>query len=270
MRNGRTLRRTREFRRPLLRTAFLLLTCGALSIGGAPSASAQVLRGYVVDDSTLVGIEGVTLSLLRDDTHLSTSISDPDGWFSFTLPDSGTYRLDAERLGYAQAQSEGVFVGRSDTITVELRMSTAPVTLAPLIVTAGRGRGSSQFFERMQGWGKGIFMTPAMIDSINPQHPADVLRGQDQTWLSWQQGRWTLVPRIKTFLGLGCVSYVLDGRRIDERLWGPAWTESPLSWITGQDVIAVEFYRYIGEVPPELRRFAGMCGLLVFWTSVGW
>jgi len=260
----------RSPRRTLMDAGFLLLICSVLSVGWADGVHAQVLRGYVVADSTLVGVEGVTVSLLRGDAHLSTAISAADGWFVFALPGPGTFRLEAERLGYARTQSQEVSVSGSDTLTVELRMSTAPVALDPLIVTAGRGRGSSRFYERMETWGKGIFMTPSMIDSIKPRHPADVLRGQEETWLSWQQGRWTLVPRIRTYLGNGCVNYVLDGRRIDPDLWGPVWTESPLSWISGKDVIAVEFYRYVGEAPPELRRFARDCGLLVFWTSVGW
>lgn len=82
------------------------------------------------------------------------------------------------------------------------------------------------------------------------------------------------VPRIRSYLGWGCISYLLDGMPINTRFWGSLWEDSPLGWITGKDVVAVEYYRYAGEVPPELRRFAGngdtMCGLVVFWTAVGW
>ena len=233
-------------------------------------ASGQVLRGYVVDDSTRAGIEGATVTLIRGDSTIGSSISDSDGWFSFDLPESGTYQLDAQRLGYARSRSKALFVSPSETMTVEFLLRTEAIVLEPIVVTAGRGRGLSQFSGRMEEWGKGVFMTPAMIDSINPLHPADVLRGQEETWLSWRSGRWNMIPRIKTFLGVGCVNYVLDGRKINEDLWGPAWVESPLSWISGKEVIAVEYYRYMGEVPPELRHHANGCGLLVFWTSIGW
>ncbi|MGD2124171.1 MAG: hypothetical protein PVJ76_20650, partial [Gemmatimonadota bacterium] len=132
----------------------------------------------------------------------------------------------------------------------------------------------TQFRERMENWGKGIYMTPEMVDSINPRHPADVFRGQEKTWLSWYWGGRMAVPRVKTYLGRGCVSYLLDGRSVDPGFWGNLWEDSPLGWITGKDVVAVEYYRYIGEVPPELRRFADddghMCGLVVFWTALGW
>ena len=252
------------------KAAPLLLVLALSTFVDAPPAYGQALRGYVVDDSTCTGIEGATVTLIRGDSAVEFSIADADGWFFFALPGSGTYQLDAQRLGYARTRSRALFLGPSDTLTVEFLLRTEAVLLDPIVVTAGRGRGFSQFSQRMEGWGRGVFMTPAMIDSINPQHPADVLRGQEKTWLSWRSGRWKMIPRIKTFLGLGCVEYVLDGRRIDPKLWGAAWVESPLSWISGEDVIAVEYYRYVGEAPPELRRFARDCGLLVFWTAVGW
>ena len=248
----------------------VFLSLSLLSLVDATAASGQVLRGYVVDDSTRVGIEGATVTLIRGDSAVGVLVADADGWFSFDLPEAGTYQLDAQRLGYARTRSKDLFVSPSETMTVEFLLRTEAIVLEPIVVTAGRGRGMSQFLGRMEEWGKGVFMTPAMIDSINPQHPADVLRGQEETWLTWRSGRWKMIPRIKTFLGEGCVNYVLDGMRINIDLWGPPWVESPLSWISGDDVIAVEYYRYVGEVPPELRHHANGCGLLVFWTSIGW
>jgi len=251
------------------KAAPFLFFLALFSVLDSPAASGQLLRGYVVDDSTRIGIEGATVTLIRGDSSVGVLVTDADGWFSFELPEAGSYQLDAQRLGYARARSRALVVGPSETMTVDFLLRTEAIVLEPIVVVAGRGRGISQFSQRMEEWGKGVFMTPAMIDSINPQHPADVLRGQEKTWLSWRSGRWKMIPRIKTLLGRGCVNYVLDGMRIND-LWGAPWVESPLSWISGDDVIAVEYYRYMGEVPPELRHHANGCGLLVFWTSVGW
>lgn len=241
----------------------------------AHPASGQVLQGYVVDDSTRMAIGGATVTVLLGDETVGGAIADRDGWFFFALPGAGTYQLDAQRLGYARTRSRALLLAVSDTVTVELHLRTEAIMLEPLVVTAGRGRGLSRFYARMEDWGRGIFMTPEMIDSISPRHPADVFRNQDKTWLSWEQGRRQLVPRIRTFLGTGCVAYVLDGRKINAGFWGGRlWENSPLAWISGRDLVAVEFYRYVGEAPPELRRFAAEadrpCGLAVFWTAVGW
>jgi hypothetical protein len=242
---------------------------------GPKPAVAQVLQGYLLDDSTGVGIDGATVSLIRGDMNLRSVVASSSGWFSFILPDSGSYRLRAQRLGYATTRSEPLFIPPGDTVTVEFRLRTEAVQMAPLVVTASRARGWGQFRERMENWGKGIYMTPAVVDSIDPRHPADVFRKQDRTWLSWDWGTHKAVPKIRTFMGSGCVSYLLDGMPIETRMWGNVWEESPLAWIEGKDVVAVEYYRYIGEVPPELRRFADdtydqQCGLVVFWTAVGW
>lgn len=248
--------------------AFVLLNPGLVS--------GQVLQGHVVDDSTQVGIDGATVALILGETRLQATMADSSGWFFFTLPDSGSYRVEAQRIGYAAARSQPLFISRQDTVTVEFRLRTRVVLLAPLIVTARKDRGWSRFHDRMESWGRGVYLTPEMVDSISPRHPADVLRNQEKTWLSWSWGQRQAVPSIRTFLGSGCVAYVLDGREIDTDFWGGTWEDSPLGWITGEDVIAVEYYRYIGEVPPELRRFAvaddgiRQCGLVAFWTAVGW
>lgn len=252
----------------------LVIAVAVAALAVPQPARSQVLQGHIVDDSTRVGIDGATVGLIRGESHLRSVVADSTGFFFFTLPDSGTYRLDAQRLGYATARSQPLYVSQNDTVTVEFRLDTQAVLLAPLVVTARRARGWSNFYDRMEGWGRGIYMTPAVVDSISPRHPADVFRNQDRTWLSWGWGQRGPVPRIRSYLGWGCISYLLDGMPINTRFWGSLWEDSPLGWITGKDVVAVEYYRYAGEVPPELRRFAGngdtMCGLVVFWTAVGW
>jgi len=249
-----------------------------LVVGGfllPEGTGAQVLQGHIRDDSTRVGVDGASVAILQGNNRVQAAVADTSGWFSMTLPDSGTYRLEARRLGYAAATSLPIFISQADTVTVEFHLSAQAVLMEPLIVIGRRDRGSTHFYERLEGWGQGIFMTPAMVDSIQPLHPADVFRNQEKTWLSWAWGTRRAVPRIRTYLGRGCVMYVLDGRPVREDFWGPTWEDSPLSWINGDDVVAVEFYRYYGEVPPELRRFAqnedgALCGLAAFWTAVGW
>jgi hypothetical protein len=221
-----------------------------------------------------VGIEGATLTVLLHSSPISRVLTDTAGWFSLTLPDSGTYQLEAQRLGYATTRSQPLFVNRYDTLTVEFRVQAEAVALAPLVVTGRSPTGWSQFYGRMSDWGRGIFMTPEMVDSINPRHPADVFRGQEETMLTWRWGLRSAIPSVRTFLGRGCVAYMLDRKLMEPRFWGSIWEDSPLGWVTGKEVVAVEYYRYIGEVPPELRQLADvddhMCGLVVFWTAAGW
>jgi hypothetical protein len=126
----------------------------------------------------------------------------------------------------------------------------------------------------MEDWGRGLFYTPEMVDSINPRHPADVLWKADKTFLTWGFGKRRPVPRIRTLLGSGCLAYMLDRHPIDPWFYRGIWEDSPLEFLQGQDVMAVEYYRHITEVPPDLKDFANvydrMCGLVIFWTRAAW
>lgn len=270
IRTGRryTMTAHTNYTAPLPLLTLSLLALSALLPAGA---SAQVLQGRVVDDSTGIGIPEATVTLLRGTVRLQGVITDSIGAFRFALPDSGAYRLEAGRIGYTTTQSHPVRVGAGDTISVEFRIRVRAVLLRPLVITARRNLGRSRFYERMEEWGRGVFITPSMIDSIQPRHPADVFLRRDDTWLTWVHGRTHDAPRVRTFLGHGCVGYMLNLLPIRGASWGE---DSPLRYLLGSDVVAVEYYRYIGEVPPELRSRADvddqMCGLVVFWTHEGW
>ena len=95
------------------------------------------------------------------------------------MPTQGTYRLEATRIGYGVTLSQTFFVEQQDTVTVEFRIHSDAVPVAPITVTAHSSRGQSRFARRMTDWGRGIFITPAMVDSIGPRHPADVLEKQE-------------------------------------------------------------------------------------------
>jgi hypothetical protein len=196
----------------------------------------------------------------------------------------------------------------SDTVTVDFRILPDAVLLAPLLVTARSNLGREVFKRRMESWDRGIFITPEMVDSIQPRrHPAEVLRNQPKVWLSWGWGHdpWSgisgPVPNIRTYLGkTGCVSYMIDGRPVRRPTFaeGPAWLDFPLNTLKAEDIVAVEVYRHITEVPEEIRNHAEevfngqrpgnlpsiaaggervqrdfmpeTCGIINFWTKVGW
>jgi len=269
-------------------------------------ASAQAIRGHLIDDSNQVPVGGATITVLIGEVRNTQILTGDDGSFFVALDAWGEYRLEAMRIGYKTTTSQPFLVERSDTLTVDFRILPDAVLLAPLLVTARTNRGRYTFYRRMENWDRGIFITPAMVDSIQPRHPADVLRKQPKVWLSWGWGRnpWSgevgPVPNIHTFFGkTGCVSYMIDGRPIRRPRFapGPAWLDWPLNTLKGEEIIAVEIYRHIGEVPEEIRNateelfngqavadvpsitggkrvqqdfISGTCGIINFWTRVGW
>ncbi|MGD2122927.1 MAG: carboxypeptidase-like regulatory domain-containing protein [Gemmatimonadota bacterium] len=269
--------------------------------------SAQAIRGHLIDDSNEAPVGGAIITVLLGEARGPQALTGDDGSFFITLEALGTYQLEAARIGYKTTTSQTFPVERSDTLTVEFRVLPDAVLLRPLLVTARSTWGRNVFHRRMEEWDRGLFITPEMVDSIQPRHhPAEVLRDQPKVWLSWSWGHspWSgksgPVPTIGTFLGEGCITYMIDGRpvrrtRFDE---GPAWLDWPLVNLLPDEIVAVEVYRSLWEVPEELRNhteevFEGqmpgnlpslaaggvpvqgdiiprICGVINFWTKVGW
>lgn len=269
--------------------------------------SAQAIRGHLIDDTNGTSVGGATITVLFGELRTSQILTGDDGFFLISLEAWGTYQLEAVRIGYKTTTSQPFLVEPSDTVTVDFRILPDAVLLAPLMVTARSTRGREVFKRRMESWDRGIFITPEMVDSIQPRrHPAEVLRKQPDIWLSWGWGYdpWSgisgAVPNIRTYLGEGCVSYMIDGKPVRRTRFdtGPVWLTWPLNTLKPEDVVAVEVYRHITEVPEEIRNhteevFNGQmpgnlpslvaggarvqrdflpetCGIINFWTRVGW
>jgi hypothetical protein len=281
-----------------------MLLAGLLAT--ASGAGAQAIRGHLIDDSRLEPVGGATITVLIGDSRGAQVRTRDDGSFFIALDAWGAYRLEAERIGFGVTTSQPFQVERGDTVTVDFRILPDAVLLSPILVTARSNRGENVFRRRMDDWGRGIFVTPAMIDSIGPRHPADVLRRQEKIWLSWGWGSSASgmagpVPNIRSFVGTGCLSFMIDGRPIYRPRWatGSPWMDYPLDMLRGDDLVAVEIYRGISEVPPDIKSaaeeifngqaapgvarldgsmaervqqdfIARPCGIVNFWTRAGW
>ena len=288
-----------------IKLPFIAALSSLLMVLSLPSPShAQAVKGRLIDDLTTEGIDGVAVTLFRYGLKGRTVISDSTGAFFLPLPGRGPYSLEAERLGYATSRSRQLVAELTDTISVEFRLNMEVILLDPLVVTALDGRGESRFERHQVEWGKGVFMTPEMVDSIQPEHPADVFRGQEKTWFTWgfSPRTYKAVPRIRTLLGTGCLAYMVNFFPVIPPRWDPPvrgrqgtqfaesyrtslWEDTILDLVDGEDIVAVEYYRHISEVPPDLRHYAMVdenisgrgglsavqnCGLVVFWTADGW
>jgi hypothetical protein len=87
------------------------------------------------DDATGLPIEGGNVALAAEDSAVGPVPTRSDG--SFVLwPDTGTYRLQAEAVGYRAAETRTLSLGRGDTVQVELRLSATAFVLDPLRVVA--------------------------------------------------------------------------------------------------------------------------------------
>jgi hypothetical protein len=281
-------------RRPWSGVHVLLLVFVVLAI--LPTRTgAQAIQGVVMDDTNRTPVFGAMVRLMRGGEGIRGVETDRNGWFLVSVPGGGEYRLEASGLGYETALSQPLHVEVGDTVSVELWVRPDAVLLDPLTVLGRSRRGRDAFERRRIDWDRGIFLTPAMIDSISPDHPAEALKGLEKVDVRWgwgvsSTGRAGPLPTVRTVLGRGCMLYMVDFVPVQPPPWVHGdWSGSQLSSLEGKDLVAVEVYRSVLEVPPELRRYTDRfrpiwsersmgvryqedihCGLTVFWTRSGW
>lgn len=106
---------------------FLRLFC-IIVLSGCASfrvASAQSIRGRVVDDSTRAALP-LTALILLDSTGkaVHTTMADDAGAFHLRAPQAGTYRVRAEQLGYRSSVTQYVVIEAQDQpLTIAMRRS---------------------------------------------------------------------------------------------------------------------------------------------------
>lgn len=171
-------------------------------------------------------------------------------------------------LGYATVVVE--FDGAPD---LEVRLQPRALEIDSLTVVVERSGpipGRLEFSRRREDH-SGIFLDPFDVGLKSKYGVVEVFReleGIRRT--GWSGSR--MMPRIVSNLGAGCLLYRINNRRVKNANWN-SW---PLSSLLPQDVMAIEIYRYFGEVPPELRKDAWPpdalhpCGLVLIWTTGAW
>ena len=103
----------------------------------AGGAGAQVIRGVVVDSTTLSWVTDV-LVFLTDSAHreLKRRHVDMNGEFEFAVPGPGRYSVRAERFGMTTDTVERIDVAPGDTVS--LTMVLAQLSIAQLVEELGK------------------------------------------------------------------------------------------------------------------------------------
>ena len=175
----------------------------------------------------------------------------------------GVISVSVEALGYVSTTV------RLTDRNLEVRLETDALKLDSIVVEADPADflpGRMQFAQRRAG-GEGLFLDPMDVGLKSKYGVLEIFRGLDELGVRRRMlGRF---KKIESTLGNGCFEYRLDNLRVRE----PDWQRPPLSSLLPKDIVAVEIYRYFGEVPENLRHLAGreqLCGLVIIWTRVGW
>lgn len=238
---------------------------GLLSLWVGPFGLAAQVELRVTEEESGLPIAFPTVSVLgQDGQEIASLLGDAQGLV--VLPITGQTAV-VGALGFLEAR-----VDLPDSGTVAVVLQARPIELDGL-TAAVEGRGRSAFSER-RARGAGLFLDPADVQLKVKYHVTDAFR--DLPGVRRSMGSSGL-PELVSSLGPGCFMYRLDNTPLKgmEDLGGRAWRVFPLSMVTTENVMAIEVYRYFGEVPPELRHQASggggrLCGLIIIWTTVAW
>ena len=111
----------------------------ALSGGIRVSASAQVVRGRLVDAADDSGIGGAMMSLVdRNGAWLSRVLSGDGGLFELSTLRPGNYRLRADRIGYETSFSDYFDLASGDTLSLRMATAVQAVSLEGILAEGDR------------------------------------------------------------------------------------------------------------------------------------
>lgn len=253
---------------------------GVVALGViAPSASAQTLRGHLLDAADGRPLElGLITMLTESGDSVTSVVTGENGYFSVTSPEPGSFRLVAWALGYGEAE-EGTFdLGMGGELTVEFRVAAEPLPIDPILIALDRPvlehalvrNGFLRRYVRNVG---GYFLTPHDIETSPAASTEDLFVGLPGMTVRPRGWRSHLGDRVlmRGTAGGWCEPVLfLDGASVRAGLG------SLSSLVALENVAAVEVYGSPSEIPPEYNvtrssgtGTAGSCGILVFWTRQG-
>lgn len=117
----------------------MLRTVAVILLAFPLRATAQIIRGTVIDAATNARIAAVNLTLLGGSgERFYTLVTNQDGTFELIIPAGRAVYVEAERIGYEGVKSTPLTARRGELIEIEVRLSPQAIPLNPVDVVARR------------------------------------------------------------------------------------------------------------------------------------
>lgn len=211
----------------------------------AAAASAQTIRGTVVDDVTRTPIPLAHITVLNDSARvLTTRTADTAGTFDVPVPRADSIHLEIRAVGYEMITTSRFSVERGELLEIEARMSAAALPLEPVTVVA-RTR------------------PPARLERFFQRAEFNRKAGSGRIWMredlerSGTRDLRSLLAMVPARPAAGCAGHALLLDDLPVEPW-------ELSMIDPQDLEGIEVYRDPTEVPLE---YGGLCSVVLLWRK---
>jgi hypothetical protein len=134
-------------------SAFVLIAVLSL-LGSATDASAQALRGMVRSGSTLLPLEGATVTVRSaDSTLIGRVVTDVLGGYAVGVRADMSLVVEVRRLGYQVSKASVQALAGADTVEFEFLMTEVAVATDAVVVTGEAGLNDRRLAEaNRRGW----------------------------------------------------------------------------------------------------------------------
>lgn len=243
----------------VVRAAVLVL----LAVTAAEPAAAQVFHGRVTDAADGSPVAAAYVSAMDGaGAAVASTATGRDGRFELPLPAAGAYQLRVSRVGYRTGTSPAITIAQGDRMDVDLSLRADAVQMEAVQATGRvtppfRDQRARGFFERMDR-GRGRYIGPEQVQEMDAARTSDMLR---------------TIPGLSFSSGLGSAGLRLGGRQrgCTPTLYIDGYRFQPYpGWrlddhVASPDVWAIEVYMYATDIPPDLPREVGRCGIVMIW-----
>jgi iron complex outermembrane receptor protein/vitamin B12 transporter len=121
-----------------------LLLFWSLFLGNSTLASPPgTLRGQVLDPLG-AAVPSATVTLVRNNDSVTTTKTNQEGIFEFTVSDSGRYSVHVEATRFQNQDSPSVFVSAAATINQDVRLQIGPIAQQVVVSATGSETPDSQ------------------------------------------------------------------------------------------------------------------------------
>lgn len=265
--------------RRLCALTFATALAPTLLVGAGEAEARQLppvqIQGKVIDDATDEPLEGVTITVLDSyGQRLARRVTDEFGAFSLEVRHRAGVRIRAARLGYREALTPWLDFDGRHFFSIEIRLDTDVILLAPLeVVASARAQRSpvlEGFDDRLRS-GVGSYFTRDDIERIQPGRVSDLLGRLPGVRLEGAgRGNRRIVTMARAGVGPGggaCPAQIfVDGMLVTR---GPAQNVSVDDLVVPSVVEGIEVYHGLSTVPAEFLNPESRCGVVAIWTRRG-
>ncbi len=255
-----------------------LLASAGLPLHAQAGTSTAGVTGRVLDAATRAPVPHAIIEIRSQDRRTET---DSTGRFRMDGLQPQIVVLHVRGLGYEAVQrSLNLFAGR--TVSVEYLLASSAVALPDVTVTESDPRGILELsgFEDRRRLGLGQYYTEEDIarhpqrrvpDLLRDAQGMRIARGASNEFyaVNTRQQLTSIIPnrnRSVCFLDIfvdGMVVYSADGAM-------RGIPPPDLNYLVSlSDLLGVEVYTGLANVPAEYRRQGSSCGAILFWTRRG-